>query len=62
MVLIWYFYTYILQLPSAELPLEDLLKMYEGAFAENFHWPQPKPDSEEDSSEEGKILFVWKLC
>ncbi|XP_064889413.1 E1A-binding protein p400 isoform X16 [Columba livia] len=37
---------------EAELPLEDLLKMYEGAFAENFHWPQPKPDSEEDSSEE----------
>uniref|UniRef100_A0A8B9F568 E1A-binding protein p400 n=1 Tax=Amazona collaria TaxID=241587 RepID=A0A8B9F568_9PSIT len=37
---------------EAELPLEDLLKMYEGAFAESFHWPQPKPDSEEDSSEE----------
>uniref|UniRef100_A0A8C8APS6 E1A binding protein p400 n=1 Tax=Otus sunia TaxID=257818 RepID=A0A8C8APS6_9STRI len=37
---------------NSELPLEDLLKMYEGAFAENFHWPQPKPDSEEDSSEE----------
>ncbi|OPJ75138.1 E1A-binding protein p400 isoform D [Patagioenas fasciata monilis] len=37
---------------EAELPLEDLLKRYEGAFAENFHWPQPKPDSEEDSSEE----------
>uniref|UniRef100_A0A8C0V3D6 E1A binding protein p400 n=1 Tax=Cyanistes caeruleus TaxID=156563 RepID=A0A8C0V3D6_CYACU len=35
-----------------ELPLEDLVKMYEGAFAENFHWPQPKPDSEEESSEE----------
>jgi len=32
--------------------------MYEGAFAENFHWPQPKPDSEEDSSEEGKF-FVF---
>uniref|UniRef100_A0A8C5XAF6 E1A binding protein p400 n=1 Tax=Malurus cyaneus samueli TaxID=2593467 RepID=A0A8C5XAF6_9PASS len=37
---------------KAELPLEDLVKMYEGAFAENFHWPQPKPDSEEESSEE----------
>uniref|UniRef100_A0A803YAJ7 E1A binding protein p400 n=1 Tax=Meleagris gallopavo TaxID=9103 RepID=A0A803YAJ7_MELGA len=35
-----------------ELPLDDLLKMYEGAFSESFHWPQPKPDSEEDSSEE----------
>uniref|UniRef100_A0A803V1U5 E1A binding protein p400 n=1 Tax=Ficedula albicollis TaxID=59894 RepID=A0A803V1U5_FICAL len=37
---------------EAELPLEDLVKMYEGAFAENFHWPQPKHDSEEESSEE----------
>uniref|UniRef100_A0A8C3C4W0 E1A binding protein p400 n=1 Tax=Cairina moschata TaxID=8855 RepID=A0A8C3C4W0_CAIMO len=37
---------------NSELPLDDLLKMYEGAFSENFHWPQPKPDSEEDSSEE----------
>uniref|UniRef100_A0A8C3Y5E3 E1A binding protein p400 n=1 Tax=Catharus ustulatus TaxID=91951 RepID=A0A8C3Y5E3_CATUS len=37
---------------NSELPLEDLVKMYEGAFAENFHWPQPKPDSEEESSEE----------
>uniref|UniRef100_A0A8B9CHA2 E1A binding protein p400 n=1 Tax=Anser brachyrhynchus TaxID=132585 RepID=A0A8B9CHA2_9AVES len=37
---------------EAELPLDDLLKMYEGAFSENFHWPQPRPDSEEDSSEE----------
>ncbi|KYO39548.1 E1A-binding protein p400 isoform E [Alligator mississippiensis] len=37
---------------EAELPLDDLVKMYEGAFAENFHWPQPKPDNEEDTSEE----------
>uniref|UniRef100_A0A803VSU8 E1A binding protein p400 n=1 Tax=Ficedula albicollis TaxID=59894 RepID=A0A803VSU8_FICAL len=37
---------------NSELPLEDLVKMYEGAFAENFHWPQPKHDSEEESSEE----------
>uniref|UniRef100_A0A8D2Q4G7 E1A binding protein p400 n=1 Tax=Varanus komodoensis TaxID=61221 RepID=A0A8D2Q4G7_VARKO len=36
---------------EAELPLDDLMKMYEGAFAENFHWPQPKP--EEETSEEG---------
>ncbi|XP_063000309.1 E1A-binding protein p400 isoform X3 [Elgaria multicarinata webbii] len=35
---------------EAELPLDELVKMYEGAFAENFHWPQPKP--EEDTSEE----------
>uniref|UniRef100_A0A452I5K4 E1A binding protein p400 n=1 Tax=Gopherus agassizii TaxID=38772 RepID=A0A452I5K4_9SAUR len=37
---------------EAELPLDDLVKMYEGAFSENFHWPQPKPDSKEDTSEE----------
>ncbi|XP_026545617.1 E1A-binding protein p400 isoform X2 [Notechis scutatus] len=35
---------------EAELPLDDLVKMYEGAFSENFHWPQPKP--EEETSEE----------
>ncbi|XP_063171780.1 E1A-binding protein p400 isoform X7 [Candoia aspera] len=35
---------------EAELPLDDLMKMYEGAFAETFHWPQPKP--EEETSEE----------
>uniref|UniRef100_A0A8C3IKQ8 E1A binding protein p400 n=1 Tax=Chrysemys picta bellii TaxID=8478 RepID=A0A8C3IKQ8_CHRPI len=37
---------------EAELPLDDLVKMYEGAFSENFHWPQPKPDNKEDTSEE----------
>uniref|UniRef100_A0A8C0HG74 E1A-binding protein p400 n=1 Tax=Chelonoidis abingdonii TaxID=106734 RepID=A0A8C0HG74_CHEAB len=37
---------------EAELPLEDLVKMYEGAFSENFHWPQHKPDNKEDTSEE----------
>ncbi|XP_048369923.1 E1A-binding protein p400 isoform X5 [Sphaerodactylus townsendi] len=37
---------------EAELPLDDLVKMYEGAFAENFHWPQPKHDEEETSEEE----------
>ncbi|XP_077776428.1 E1A-binding protein p400 isoform X24 [Podarcis muralis] len=35
---------------EAELSLDDLVKMYEGAFAENFHWPQPK--LEEETSEE----------
>ncbi|XP_042297477.1 E1A-binding protein p400 isoform X17 [Sceloporus undulatus] len=35
---------------EAELPLDDLMKMYEGAFAETLHWPQLK--SEEDTSEE----------
>ncbi|KAM9118121.1 E1A-binding protein p400-like isoform 10-T11 [Pangshura tecta] len=37
---------------EAELPLDDLVKMYEGAFSENFHWPQPKTDNKEDTSEE----------
>ncbi|XP_074868460.1 E1A-binding protein p400 isoform X2 [Carettochelys insculpta] len=37
---------------EAELPLDDLVKMYEGAFSENFHWPQLKPDNQEDTSEE----------
>ncbi|XP_075754509.1 E1A-binding protein p400 isoform X3 [Pelodiscus sinensis] len=37
---------------EAELPLDDLVKMYEGAFSENFQWPQPKPDNKEDTSEE----------
>uniref|UniRef100_A0A8C3SZI5 E1A-binding protein p400 n=1 Tax=Chelydra serpentina TaxID=8475 RepID=A0A8C3SZI5_CHESE len=37
---------------EAELPLDDLVKMYEGAFSETFHWPQPKPDNKEDTSEE----------
>ncbi|XP_054851977.1 E1A-binding protein p400 isoform X2 [Eublepharis macularius] len=37
---------------EAELPLDDLVKMYEGAFAENFHWPQMKRDEEETSEEE----------
>ncbi|XP_006901062.1 PREDICTED: E1A-binding protein p400 [Elephantulus edwardii] len=37
---------------EAELPLIDLMKLYEGAFLPNFQWPQPKPDSEETSEEE----------
>ncbi|VFV36447.1 Hypothetical predicted protein [Lynx pardinus] len=35
-----------------ELPLIDLMKLYEGAFLPSFQWPQPKPDSEEASEEE----------
>ncbi|XP_069476164.1 E1A-binding protein p400 isoform X2 [Ambystoma mexicanum] len=38
---------------EADLPLNDLLKHYEGAYAENFHWPQPKSDSEDEPSEQG---------
>ncbi|XP_045881875.1 E1A-binding protein p400 isoform X7 [Meles meles] len=37
---------------EAELPLIDLMKLYEGAFLPGFQWPQPKPDSEEASEEE----------
>ncbi|XP_022453768.1 E1A-binding protein p400 isoform X5 [Delphinapterus leucas] len=37
---------------EAELPLIDLMKLYEGAFLPNFQWPQPKPDSEETSEDE----------
>uniref|UniRef100_A0A452SEL2 E1A binding protein p400 n=1 Tax=Ursus americanus TaxID=9643 RepID=A0A452SEL2_URSAM len=37
---------------EAELPLIDLMKLYEGAFLPSFQWPQPKPDSEEASEEE----------
>ncbi|XP_078524091.1 E1A-binding protein p400 isoform X5 [Lissotriton helveticus] len=37
---------------EADLPLNELLKHYEGAYAENFHWPQPKSDSEDESSEQ----------
>lgn len=37
----------------AELPLIDLMKLYEGAFLPNFQWPQPQPDGEETSEEEG---------
>ncbi|XP_053785012.1 E1A-binding protein p400 isoform X5 [Desmodus rotundus] len=37
---------------EAELPLIDLMKLYEGAFLPNFQWPQPQPDVEETSEEE----------
>lgn len=37
---------------EAELPLIDLMKLYEGAFLPNFQWPQPEPDHEESSGEE----------
>ncbi|XP_030075667.1 E1A-binding protein p400 isoform X2 [Microcaecilia unicolor] len=37
---------------EADLPLDDLKKQYEGAYAENFHWPQPRSDSEEEPSDQ----------
>ncbi|KAH0625360.1 hypothetical protein JD844_014817 [Phrynosoma platyrhinos] len=50
MILTYQPHNLFFQLHSAELPLDDLMKMYEGAFAETLHWPQLK--SEEDTSEE----------
>ncbi|XP_074155978.1 E1A-binding protein p400-like [Sminthopsis crassicaudata] len=37
---------------EAELPLDDLVKLYEGAFVGSFKWPQSICDSEETTSEE----------
>lgn len=37
----------------AELPLIDLMKLYEGAFLPSSQWPQPQPGGEETSEEEG---------
>nr|XP_033810054.1 E1A-binding protein p400 isoform X3 [Geotrypetes seraphini] len=33
---------------EANLSLDDLKKQYEGAYAENFHWPLPTSDNEEE--------------
>lgn len=41
--------------PPAELPLTDLMKLYEGAFLPGFQWPQPSPDSDETSEDEGRL-------
>ena len=37
------------------------MKLYEGAFLPSFQWPQPKPDSEEASEEEGLCSTFKKL-
>ncbi|XP_028905954.1 E1A-binding protein p400 isoform X5 [Ornithorhynchus anatinus] len=37
---------------EAELPLGDLMKLYEGAFTQNIQWTQAKPDIEETSEED----------
>ncbi|XP_044528989.1 E1A-binding protein p400-like [Gracilinanus agilis] len=37
---------------EAELPLDDLVKLYEGAFVGSFKWPQSMCESEETTSEE----------
>lgn len=57
--MMWHCDSLLFYMCSAELPLDDLVKMYEGAFAENFHWPQPKPDNDEDTSEEGTVTVCF---
>ncbi|XP_078193933.1 E1A-binding protein p400 isoform X41 [Callithrix jacchus] len=37
---------------EAELPLLDLMKLYEGAFLPSSQWPRLKPDGEDTSGEE----------
>ncbi|XP_034547235.1 E1A-binding protein p400 isoform X3 [Notolabrus celidotus] len=37
---------------DAEMPLDALVKQYAGAYADNFDWPQPSPQSEEENMEE----------
>uniref|UniRef100_A0A8C8GMY1 E1A-binding protein p400 n=1 Tax=Oncorhynchus tshawytscha TaxID=74940 RepID=A0A8C8GMY1_ONCTS len=36
---------------DAEMPLDALMKQYAGAYADNFDWPQPSPQSDEDEME-----------
>ncbi|XP_041423099.1 E1A-binding protein p400 isoform X2 [Xenopus laevis] len=35
---------------EADLPLDDLVKQYEGAYDQNFHWPQTLPQSKESNN------------
>lgn len=37
---------------EAEVPLDDLVKQYAGAYAEGFNWPQPCSQSEDEDKEE----------
>uniref|UniRef100_A0A9J8DHX8 E1A binding protein p400 n=1 Tax=Cyprinus carpio carpio TaxID=630221 RepID=A0A9J8DHX8_CYPCA len=37
---------------EAEVPLDDLMKQYAGAYAEGFEWPQPSSQSEDEDREE----------
>ncbi|XP_078083287.1 E1A-binding protein p400 isoform X4 [Mustelus asterias] len=42
---------------QAEIPLEDLVKQYAGAYSENFNWPAPESsDSEDDDYEEDEEM------
>ncbi|XP_073675637.1 E1A-binding protein p400 isoform X2 [Garra rufa] len=39
---------------EAEVPLDDLVKKYAGAYAEGFEWPQPSSQSEDEDREEAE--------
>ncbi|XP_016304117.1 E1A-binding protein p400-like isoform X3 [Sinocyclocheilus anshuiensis] len=39
---------------EAEVPLDDLVKKYTGAYAEGFEWPQPSSQSEDEDREEAE--------
>ncbi|XP_056319297.1 E1A-binding protein p400 isoform X2 [Danio aesculapii] len=39
---------------EAEVPLDDLVKQYAGAYAEGFEWPQPSSQSEDEDREEAE--------
>uniref|UniRef100_A0A673GNK3 E1A-binding protein p400-like n=1 Tax=Sinocyclocheilus rhinocerous TaxID=307959 RepID=A0A673GNK3_9TELE len=50
---IWHSHCYKLCLCLvAEVPLDDLVKQYAGAYAEGFEWPQPFSQSEDEDREE----------
>uniref|UniRef100_A0A8C1L7W6 E1A binding protein p400 n=1 Tax=Cyprinus carpio TaxID=7962 RepID=A0A8C1L7W6_CYPCA len=40
----------------AEVPLDDLVKKYTGAYAEGFEWPQPSSQSEDEDREEAEDM------
>ncbi|XP_056147460.1 E1A-binding protein p400 [Lampris incognitus] len=41
---------------DAEVPLDALVKQYAGAYADNFEWPQPSPQSDEDGMQEDEVM------
>lgn len=45
----------------AEVPLDDLVKQYAGAYADGFEWPQPCSQSEDEDKEEADGVFTHLL-
>ncbi|XP_016091611.1 E1A-binding protein p400 [Sinocyclocheilus grahami] len=41
---------------EAEVPLDDLVKKYTGAYAEGFEWPHPSSQSEDEDREEAEDI------